>query len=317
MTQMSDNVPDASDSAESAETALAAAAAAEVAAQHAAIARPDALVDSVLMIDGDNDPHMPPDFVISERALVRVFLRQGAKMPRGLERRLGHLPFCVTVACTVGGANAADFVMSLHAGILHATLPMHLPFSVVTNDKSLSAICSELQRLGRHASLWTSHDKPSPSSRRSSRAGSETAAAGESASSRSRRGGRGRRRGGRSGSASGGRAAKAAPTAEQVFLAAEAAEKAAAKAEAAADTSLAAFEAAGDVDPKLIEVANSYAARLARIKDPPSRLKTLINDIANRTRSSKFKPEEIIEELKRSHGVSVDAQGRVAHPKKA
>ena len=61
----------------------------------------------------------------------------------------------------------------------------------------------------------------------------------------------------------------------------------------------------------LTEVAWTYAARLQRIKDVPSRLKTLLNDIKNRAGSQGFNPEEVLEELKRHHCVKVDAQGRV------
>src|SRR5579884_3209844 len=95
------------------------------------------LVETVLLIDGDNDPHIPPDFVLTQNTLVRVFLRPDGKLPRPLERRLTPLPMFVTVASTKGGSNAADFVMSLHVGILHATLPLHLPFTIVTADRSL------------------------------------------------------------------------------------------------------------------------------------------------------------------------------------
>ena len=58
-------------------------------------------------------------------------------------------------------------------------------------------------------------------------------------------------------------------------------------------------------------MAWTYAARLQRIKDVPSRLKTLLNDIKNRAGSQGFNPEEVLEELKRHHGVEVDSQGRV------
>ena len=61
----------------------------------------------------------------------------------------------------------------------------------------------------------------------------------------------------------------------------------------------------------LSEAAWTYSARLQRIKDAPSRVKTLLNDIKNRAGSHGFSPEEILEELKRHHGVKVDAQGRV------
>ncbi len=233
-------------------------------------------VDAVLLIDGDNDPHFPPDFPITPHTLVRVFLRPGAKMPRGLERRVGSLPFCVTVLSPKGGSNAADFIMSLHIGILHATLPLHLPFTLVTADKSLSVMAQELQRVGRQAILWTSHPER----------GRRRAAPSESAGpSRDGRRQRAPRRSGR------GKAepAQAAPTPE--------------------------------VQPQaqrpgrgLAEVAAAYAARLSRIKDPPSRLKTLLNDIANRTGNSGHSPEAILEELKRGHGLSVDERGKVHRP---
>ena len=113
--------------------------------------------DSVLLIDGDNDPHVPPDVHPTRFTLVRVFLRPGAQMPRTLEKKLSHLPHCATVVSPKGGANAADFVMSLHAGMLHATLPHHVPFLMVTNDATLAAMTAELQRLGRIATIWTSH----------------------------------------------------------------------------------------------------------------------------------------------------------------
>ena len=218
-------------------------------------------IDSVLLIDGDNDPHFPPDFEITDRTLVRVFVRLGAKMPRGLEKRLGTLPMCVTVISPKTGSNAADFVMALHAGVLHATLPMQLPFTIVTNDKSLAVTVQELQRVGRQASLWTSH--PEKSVRKSGPARTAEKARGEVAvRGRSRRGGRGR--------------ARVTPS------------------------------------PAAVEVvAAAYAARLARIKDPPSRLSTLTNDIANRTGNAGYDPKIVIEELKRLGVVTIDANGRV------
>jgi hypothetical protein len=164
-------------------------------------------IEHVLLIDGDNDPHVPTDVKPTRHWLVRVFLRPGAKMPRTLEKKLGHLPHCATVVSPKGGANAADFVMSLHAGMLHAVLPQHIPFLMVTNDATLQAMAAELQRLGRIASLWTSHpdaaqmsqaaqdendEEPRPRSRSRSRGGRS-------------RGGRsgGRSRGGRSSGRSG------------------------------------------------------------------------------------------------------------------
>ncbi|MDE2291875.1 MAG: hypothetical protein KGL53_07315, partial [Elusimicrobia bacterium] len=119
-------------------------------------------IDSVLLIDGDNDPHFPPGYEVDENTLVRVFLRQNAETPRTLTRRLAAVPNCVTVNATRTAGNAADFVMALHAGILHATLPMHIPFTIVTNDKGLSVIAQEFQRVGRQTVLWTSHAEAEP-----------------------------------------------------------------------------------------------------------------------------------------------------------
>ena len=154
--------------------------------------------------------------------------------------------------------------MSLHAGILHATLPMHVPFTLVTADKSLGVMSDELQRVGRQTILWTSH----PASRAD-------------------------RTGGRSRSRPAGRAPARAP--------------APAKAPAPAPSS---------APRSLQQVASSYAARLGRVKNPPSRLKALLNDIKNRAGSTPHSPEEILEELKKSHGVSVDARGKVLLQKK-
>lgn len=127
-------------------------------------------VDSVLLIDGDNDPHMPPGYELSARALVRVFLRRGADIPKALARKLSGVPNCTSVPAPRTTGNAADFVMALHAGVLHATIPMNIPFLIVTNDKGLAVIVEEFQRVGRQAALWTSHeaaeDAPAPASRR-------------------------------------------------------------------------------------------------------------------------------------------------------
>ncbi len=239
-------------------------------------ANPRHPIDSVLLIDGDNDPHLPPDVTPTQHTLVRVFLRPGAKMPRTLEKLLGALPHCATVVSPRGGANAADFVMSLHAGLLHAILPQHIPFLMVTNDATLQAMAAELQRLGRIATIWTSHPTPT-----------ETKEA--SASPR-----RARSRGGR---ARAPRRGRRVPVASPAAVAAPAAP-------------------IPDIPRKtggktLSEVAWAYAARLQRIKDVPSRLKTLLNDIKNRAGSQGFLPEEVLEELKLHHGVKVDAQGRV------
>ncbi len=241
-------------------------------------ARESRFADSVLLIDGDNDPHLPEDFPITPTTLVRVFLRPGAKMPRPLERRLGELPLCVPVVSPAGGANAADFVMSLHAGILHSTLPLHIPFTLVTNDKTLAVIAEELQRVGRQALLWTSHP--------------EKSLRGKPPAQPSRR-----RRGPRR------------PTTPAAPLAnvppALAAQPPAAPPPVVLEVPLAPGE------PSLSRAAAAYAQRLGRIKDPPSRLKTLLNDIAHRTAASGFAAEAILEELKRSQAVTVDDQGHV------
>ena len=94
---------------------------------------------------------------MTRHTLVRVFLRPGALLPRNLEKPLARLPNFCTVTSPKGGANAADFVMSLHAGMMHAVLPASVPFLMVTNDATLTAMAAELQRLGRVATVWTSH----------------------------------------------------------------------------------------------------------------------------------------------------------------
>lgn len=260
-------------------------------------------IEHVLLIDGDNDPHVPTDVRPTRHWLVRVFLRPGAKMPRTLEKKLGHLPHCATVVSPKGGANAADFVMSLHAGMLHAVLPQHVPFLMVTNDATLQAMAAELQRLGRIASLWTSH----PDAAQMSQAAQEEGADEPRPRSRSRsrggrsRGGRsgGRSRGGRSGGKPGGAARESFATREEVLGLAPAAPPPSDEPRKAGGKTLA-------------EVAWTYAARLQRIKDVPSRLKTLLNDIKNRAGSQGFTPEEVLEELKRHHGVRVDGSGKVS-----
>ncbi|MEK7384676.1 MAG: hypothetical protein AAB262_15515 [Elusimicrobiota bacterium] len=262
----------------------------EIASNPATPALAQSMLDSVLLIDGDNDPHVPPDVHPTRSTLVRVFLRPGAQMPRTLEKKLSHLPHCATVVSPRGGANAADFVMSLHAGMLHATLPHHVPFLMVTNDATLSAMAAELQRLGRIATIWTSHPDAVAMS-----AEAREDAVGQPKARRSRSRG-GRARGGRAPAPrSGGRGR--APR-------------------ATAPAAAAPIAPPPDVPRKtggktLSEVAWTYAARLQRIKDVPSRLKTLLNDIKNRAGSQGFAPEEVLEELKRHHGVKVDAQGRV------
>jgi hypothetical protein len=252
-------------------------------------------IDSVLLIDGDNDPHVPPDVHPTRHTLVRVFLRPGAKMPRTLEKKLGSLPHCATVVSPIGGANAADFVMSLHAGMLHAILPQHINFLMVTNDATLQAMAAELQRLGRIASLWTSHPDPAAVSME----------AREDLADEPRprsRGGRSRSRGGRTSRRGGkGRAPRASSSAAS---------------RSATPPPPPPPPPPPDVPRKaggktITEVAWTYAARLQRIKDVPSRVKPLLNDIKNRAGSHGFTPEEVLEELKRNHGVKVDSQGRV------
>jgi hypothetical protein len=259
-------------------------------------------VDSVLLIDGDNDPHVPPDVHPTRHTLVRVFLRPGAKMPRTLEKKLSHLPHCTTVVSPRGGANAADFVMSLHAGMLHSILPQHIHFLMVTNDATLQAMAAELQRLGRVATIWTSH--PDAEQMSADARSEETFEEPKPSRSRSRGG---RSRGGRAPSRRGGSGRSRAPSSSSPRAAATPAPAPAPSAPAAPipDTPR---KPGGKT---LTEVAWTYAARLQRIKDVPSRLKTLLNDIKNRAGSQGFTPEEVLEELKRNHGVKVDSQGRV------
>ena len=271
-------------------------------------------IDSVLLIDGDNDPHVPPDFKLTRWTLVRVFLRPGALLPRGLEKPLARLPNFSTVVSPKGGANAADFVMSLHAGMLHAVIPHHVPFLMVTNDATLAAMCTELQRLGRLATIWTSHKDldadladveagtyetegtPVARNRRGGRSrsgGGRARTSSSSSSSSSSRSRGGRSRGGRGRSSS-----RSTPS-----------EAAAAPAPVLPPDNGEPRKTGGKT---LSEAAWTYASRLQRIKDVPSRVKTLLNDIKNRAGSHGFSPEEILEELKRHHGVGVDGQGRVS-----
>ena len=260
-------------------------------------------VDSVLLIDGDNDPHVPPDVHPTRHTLVRVFLRPGAKMPRTLEKKLSHLPHCTTVVSPRGGANAADFVMSLHAGMLHSILPQHIHFLMVTNDATLQAMAAELQRLGRVASIWTSHPDAEAMSAEARGDESYEDSGAKPARSRSRGG---RSRGGRSSSSRrGGRSRSSSSGSSSSRAAAEPSPKAEAAPPPPPDVPR---KTGGKT---LSEVAWTYAARLQRIKDVPSRLKTLLNDIKNRAGSQGFTPDEVLEELKRHHGVKVDSQGRV------
>lgn len=249
-------------------------------------------VDAVLIIDGDNDPHIPPEFPVTNNTLVRVFLRPEGKVPRNLERKFSALPFFTHVNSTRGGANAADFVMSFHIGILHASLPMHIPFMLVTADKSLSVVAQELQRVGRQAALWTSHPERGARTRA---AASEPKAA--SSRGRSRRGGR-----------RGSRAASAAPVPAPVAASADLTD-AMTLPEAESPLAAAAVVNAGGRDISV--VAAAYASRLSRIKGPPSRLKTLLNDIKNRTANSGYTPDQVLEELKRLQRVTVDDKGKV------
>jgi hypothetical protein len=163
---------------------------------------------------------------------------------------------------------------------------------MVTNDATLQAMAAELQRLGRVATLWTSHPDAAAMSEEARAENIE-----EPKSSSRRRGGRSRggrtsRRGGRSRSSSSSRAAESAPAAPAPAPVSDEPRKPGGK--------------------TLSEVAWTYASRLLRIKDVPSRLKTLLNDIKNRAGSQGFQPEEILEELKRHHGVKVDGSGRVS-----
>ena len=269
-------------------------------------AQPLSPIDGVLLIDGDNDPHVPPDARVTRYTLVRVFLRPGALLPRNLEKPLARLPNFATVTSPKGGANAADFVMSLHAGMLHAVLPAHVPFLMVTNDATLSAMAAELQRLGRIATIWTSH----PDAVTMSEEARSYEAAGSKPARRSRGG---RSRGGRSRSSSSSSTAAASPSARRGRggrgrTPSRATPPEAASAPPSAIVSDAARKTGGKT---LSEAAWGYASRLQRIKDVPSRVKTLLNDIKNRAGSHGFSPEEILEELKRHHGVKVDVQGRV------
>lgn len=248
------------------------------------------LADAVLLIDGDNDPNVPPDYPLTQNTLVRVFLRPQAEMPRSLERKIGHLPLCVPVLSIKGGANAADFAMSLHAGILHATMPLHLPFTFVTNDKSLSVMVMELQRLGRQAALWSSHPDrsgPAPASGRRSRQSSSAAAP---KTSRPRR-----TRGGRSRTSSSRAADSPMPVAQQ----------------AAAAVPEAPRPDAAPSEAGLNKAATNYARRLMSVKDPPARLKTLLNDITNRTLNTGHPAQAILDELQRIGVLAVDKDGKV------
>jgi hypothetical protein len=238
------------------------------------------MIDAVLLIDGDNDPHFPPDFEVGERTLVRVFLRMSATMPKVLERRLAAAANCVSVVATKTAGNAADFVMALHAGILHATLPMQLPFTIVTNDQGLAVIAQEFQRLGRQTTLWTSHAK----ARRGAVEGSHARAAS------------GRRRGSRS------RGRRPSAKTASAPLPIERAEP-----------------VAGPTAPGSLEgqAAASYLPHLNRIKNPPSRLKSLLSDIANRARPAGCDPRAVLRLLLDAGVVVIDSAGRVkrgAHP---
>lgn len=276
-------------------------------ADPAAYSLPRSPIENVLLIDGDNDPHVPPDARVTRHTLVRVFLRPGALLPRNLEKPLARLPNFCTVTSPKGGANAADFVMSLHAGMLHAVLPQHVPFLMVTNDATLTAMTAELQRLGRMATVWTSHRDMEAELQEIEGTGTYESAGTTKAKNNRRRGGRSRggraaaapARGGRSRGGRGRSSSRSTPP--------EAAAAAPAPVILPPDTG----EPRKTGGKTLSEAAWTYASRLQRIKDVPSRVKTLLNDIKNRAGSHGFSPEEILEELKRHHGVRVDAQGRV------
>ncbi|MEQ1920343.1 MAG: hypothetical protein ABL955_14225, partial [Elusimicrobiota bacterium] len=132
-------------------------------AEPEAYTAPRSPIENVLLIDGDNDPHVPPDARVTRSTLVRVFLRPGALLPRNLEKPLARLPNFCTVTSPKGGANAADFVMSLHAGMLHAVLPQSVPFLMVTNDATLSASGKlDLTMGGPGVNLFVFEDDHSP-----------------------------------------------------------------------------------------------------------------------------------------------------------
>ena len=277
---------------------------------------PRSPIDSVLLIDGDNDPHVPPDARVTRSTLVRVFLRPGALLPRNLEKPLARLPNFCTVTSPKGGANAADFVMSLHAGMLHAVLPQSVPFLMVTNDATLAAMTAELQRLGRVATIWTSHRDMEAElvAAETPGTGSYESEGTTKAKNSRRRGGRSRG-GGRSRSSSSSTAAAPASPAARRSRGGRGRTSRAKLPEAAAAAPVILPPDSGEPrktgGKTLSEAAWTYASRLQRIKDVPSRVKTLLNDIKNRAGSHGFSPEEILEELKRHHGVKVDVQGRV------
>ncbi|MDP3541209.1 MAG: hypothetical protein Q8T11_01930, partial [Elusimicrobiota bacterium] len=173
-------------------------------AEPEAYTMPRSPIENVLLIDGDNDPHVPPDARVTRATLVRVFLRPGALLPRNLEKPLARLPNFCTVTSPKGGANAADFVMSLHAGMLHAVLPQSVPFLMVTNDATLAAMTAELQRLGRVATIWTSHRDMEAELKEAEGTGSYESEGTTKAKNSRRRGGRSR---------GGGRSRAAAPAA--------------------------------------------------------------------------------------------------------
>ena len=283
-----------------------------------AYSAPRSPIENVLLIDGDNDPHVPPDARVTRSTLVRVFLRPGALLPRNLEKPLAGLPNFCTVTSPKGGANAADFVMSLHAGMLHAVLPQSIPFLMVTNDATLAAMTAELQRLGRVATIWTSHPDAAVMSEeatgRYESAGTKPARNNRGRGGRSRGGGRSRAGSSRAASVAPAAPAAAAPTSRRSRGGRGRTSSRAARPEAALAPVILPPDSG---EPRktggktLSEAAWTYSARLQRIKDAPSRVKTLLNDIKNRAGSHGFSPEEILEELKRHHGVKVDAQGRV------
>ncbi|MBI5246861.1 MAG: hypothetical protein HY923_06740 [Elusimicrobia bacterium] len=277
-------------------------------ADASAYSQPRSPIENVLLIDGDNDPHVPPDARVTRHTLVRVFLRPGALLPRNLEKPLAWLPNFCTVTSPKGGANAADFVMSLHAGMLHAVLPQSVPFLMVTNDATLTAMTAELQRLGRMATVWTSHRDIETELKESEGTGTYESAGTTKAKNNRRRGGRSR----------GGRGRAAAPAAPRSGRSRGGRGRSSTARATPPEAALTPVLPPPPTDePRktggktLSEAAWTYASRLQRIKDVPSRVKTLLNDIKNRAGSHGFSPEEVLEELKRHHGVKVDVQGRV------
>ena len=82
--------------------------------------------------------------------------------------------------------------------------------------------------------------------------------------------------------------------------------------EASADTAAPVTAAASRPGRSLADVTIAYERMLSRAKNPPSRLKALLNDIGNRTANFGYTTEAILEELKRSGRLTIDEKGRVS-----